>query len=37
MFEIALTLMNQLVDLIIPCIGLYILFDLIGALIFNKR
>lgn len=37
MFDIALTFFNQLVDLIIPCIALYILFDFIGALLFGKK
>lgn len=36
MFEIALTFMKQLVDLIIPIISLYILFDFIGSLLFGK-
>ncbi len=37
MFEISLTLLEQLCGLIIPLIVLYILFDLIGALLFDKR
>lgn len=37
MFEVALTFMSQLVDLIIPMIGLYILFDFIGTLLFGRR
>lgn len=37
MFEIAETMMLQLVDLIIPVFGIYILFDLIGSLLFNRR
>ena len=36
MFEIALTFMRQLVDLIIPIIAIYILFDFIGSLLFGK-
>lgn len=37
MFEIAETMMLQLVDLIVPIFGIYILFDLIGSLLFNRR
>lgn len=37
MFDIAITLMVQLVDLIIPTIVLILLFDLMGSLLFNKR
>lgn len=37
MFEVAITFMVQLVDLIPPIFGLYILFDLIGGLLFGKR
>ena len=37
MFEIMITLMTQLVDLIIPMIGIYILFDFMGSLLFGKR
>lgn len=37
MFDIAITLMVQLVDLIIPIIVLILLFDLMGSLLFNKR
>ncbi len=37
MFEVALTFMKQLVDLIVPVITIYILFDLIGSLLFGKR
>lgn len=37
MFEVATTFMVQLVDLIIPLIAIYILFDLMGSLLFNKR
>lgn len=37
MFEIAETMMLQLVELIVPVFGIYILFDLIGGLLFGKR
>ena len=37
MFEIAETMMLQLVDFIVPVFGIYILFDLIGGLLFGKR
>lgn len=36
MFEIAMTFMKQLVDLIIPVIAIYILFDFMGSLMFGK-
>ena len=37
MFEIAETMMLQLVEFIVPVFGIYILFDLIGGLLFGKR
>lgn len=37
MFDIALQFMSQLVDLIIPMIAIYILFDWIGSLLFGRR
>lgn len=37
MFEIATQFMVQLVELITPIIGLYILFDFMGSLLFGKR
>lgn len=37
MFDIAETMMLQLVDFIVPVFGIYILFDLIGSLLFNRR
>lgn len=37
MFEIALKFMEQLVDLIVPLIALYVLFDFVGSLLFGKR
>lgn len=37
MFEVALQFMSQLIDLIIPMIAIYILFDWIGTLLFGRR
>ena len=37
MFEIAIQLMLQLVDLLPGVIVIYILFDLTGSLLFGKR
>jgi len=37
MFEITIQFMLQLVDLIIPMIAIYILFDFMGSLLFGKR
>lgn len=37
MFDVTLAFMKQLVDLIIPIISLYILFDFVGSLLFGKR
>lgn len=37
MFDVCLQFMSQLVDLIVPMIGLYITFDFIGTLLFDKR
>lgn len=37
MFDIALQFMSQLIDLIIPMIALYILFDWIGTFLFGRR
>lgn len=37
MFDVALTFLSQLIDLIIPLISLYILFDFVGMLVFGKR
>lgn len=37
MFEIAIQFMVQLVELIVPVFAIYILFDLIGSLLFGKR
>lgn len=37
MFEIATTLLTQLIDLIPGLFTIYVVFDLLGSLIFNKR
>lgn len=37
MFDVCLTLMKQLVDLIPWYIGLYVVFDFTGALLFDRR
>lgn len=37
MFEVTLTLISQLIDVIPFAIGLYITFDFIGTLLFGKR
>lgn len=37
MFEVATTFMLQLVDLIVPVIAIYILFDFVGSLLFGKN
>lgn len=37
MFDIAITFMKQLVELIPPIFGIYVLFDLIGGLLFGRR
>lgn len=37
MFDIAMAFMADMVDLIIPTIVIYILFDLMGSLMFGKR
>ena len=36
MFNVALTFMSQLIDLLPGLIGLYILFDFIGMLLFGR-
>jgi hypothetical protein len=36
MFECAVQFMVQLVDFIVPVFGIYVLFDLIGSLLFNR-
>lgn len=37
MFEVATSFMLQLVDLIVPVIAIYILFDFVGSLLFGKN
>lgn len=37
MFDICLTFLSRLIELIQPMIGIYILFDFIGTLIFGRR
>ena len=37
MFDIATQFMVQLVDLIPGTIGIYLIFDLMGSLLFGKR
>lgn len=37
MFDIAIQFMVQLVDLIPGVIGIYLIFDLMGSLLFGKR
>lgn len=37
MFDIAVQFMVQLVGLIPPVFGIYILFDLLGSLLFGKN
>lgn len=37
MFDVSLTFLNQLVTLIPDLMALYILFDFIGMLMFDKR
>ena len=37
MFDITLTLMSQLVDLLPGIIGLWVIFDFTGALLFGNK
>lgn len=37
MFDVCLTLMSQLVDLLPGVIGLWILFDFTGSLLFGSK
>lgn len=37
MFDIATNLMVQLVDLLPGIIGIYLIFDFMGSLLFGKR
>ena len=36
MFEVCTTMMTQLIQLLPGILALYVLFDLIGGLLFNK-
>lgn len=37
MFDVAVEFMTQMVSLIVPVSSIYILFDLIGTLLFGTR
>lgn len=37
MFDVAMTFLGQLVDLIPPFFGIYLLFDFLGSLLFGKN
>lgn len=37
MFDVALTFMTQMVDLIVPVTSLYLFFDFTGSLLFGTR
>ena len=37
MFDVAVEFMTQMVSLIVPVFSIYILFDLIGTLLFGTR
>lgn len=37
MFDVAMTFLGQLVDLIVPFTGIYVLFDFLGSLLFGKN
>lgn len=36
MFDVSLSFISQLIDLLIPLISLYILFDFIGVFLFGR-
>lgn len=36
MFDVAINFMLELIDFIVPVFGIYLLFDLIGSLLFNR-
>lgn len=36
MFDVVIQFLLQLIDFIVPVFGIYILFDLIGSLLFNR-
>lgn len=37
MFDAMIQFLSQLIDLIVPLISIYILFDFIGTLLFGRR
>lgn len=37
MFDVAMLLFENLCGLIVPAISLYVLFDFVGMLLFDKR
>ena len=37
MFEVSMIMLTQLIDLIPAVIGIYILFDLMGSLLFGRE
>lgn len=37
MIEVSLTFLSELIDLLPDLIGLYILFDFVGMLLFGRR
>lgn len=37
MVDVFWNIMAKLVDLIVPLIGIYTIFDFIGSILFNKR
>lgn len=37
MFDIALDFMKELINFMVPMVGLYICFDFIGTLLFGRR
>ncbi len=37
MFDISMEFMKDLVDLIVPVMAIYIVFDLCGSLLFGKK
>ena len=37
MFDVSMTFLGQLIDLIVPFVGIYILFDFLGSLLFGKN
>ena len=37
MVDIFWQIMSQLIELVVPLIAIYVLFDFIGSILFNKR